>query len=78
LAIPHIFANISIGCKLNQVFQSHRIDRCVQMNLNDHMVQPLIFLKRFLYLSIWQPKNLFEEGANNSTLINPAETNYNF
>ena len=37
LAIPHIFANISIGCKLNQVFQSHRIDRCVQMNLNDHM-----------------------------------------
>ena len=40
LAIPHIFANISIGCKLNQVFQSHRIDRCVQMNLNDQMVQP--------------------------------------
>ena len=45
LAIPHIFANISIGCKLNQVFQSHRIDRCVQMNLNDHMVQPQIFYK---------------------------------
>ena len=45
LATPHIFANISIGCKLNQVFQSHRIDRCVQMNLNDHMVQPQIFYK---------------------------------